>query len=160
PTFKNLFASLHGTLPLPTRILLAASHYSIKFAPFIIVTDVVLVLAFRRWLQTDTGRAHWDTLKLRVPIFGKLVHKTAMTRLCRTLATPLRSGVPILEALEITTETVGNTVVARAVKDVQSAVKEGESIAEPLGGHTVFPPMVTQMLAVGEETGMVDVMLE
>jgi type IV pilus assembly protein PilC len=102
----------------------------------------------------------WDSLKLRIPVFGKLVHKTAITRFCRTLSVLLRSGVPVLESLEITSETVGNTVLARAVKDTQEAVKSGESMATPLSQHPVFPPMVVQMLAVGEETGAVDDMLE
>ena len=93
-------------------------------------------------------------------MFGKLVHKTAMTRFSRTLAVLLRSGVPILEALEITSETVNNTVVARAVKETQEAVKRGEPIAAPLERHDIFPPMVVQMLAVGEETGQVDTMLD
>jgi len=95
-----------------------------------------------------------------VPIFGKLVHKTALTRFARTLAVLLRSGVPILESLEITSDTVNNTVMARAIKDVQSAVKTGESVAKPLANHATFPPMVVQMMAVGEETGALDTMLD
>ena len=160
PTFKSLFASLDGTLPLPTRLLLSVSSFTKKFAPLILLVDVGLVILFKRWLGTDGGRARWDAFKLRVPIFGKLVHKTALTRFSRTLAVLLRSGVPILESLEITSETVNNTVVSRAVKDVQEAVRQGETINGPLSQHEIFPPMVTQMLAVGEETGMVDVMLE
>jgi type IV pilus assembly protein PilC len=120
----------------------------------------VAVFLLRRWIATDKGRAAWDTLKLKIPIFGKLVHKTAITRFCRTLSVLLRSGVPVLESLEITSETVGNTVVARAVKDTQEAVKGGESMASPLMRHAVFPPMVVQMLSVGEETGAVDDMLD
>lgn len=160
PTFKTLYSDLGGTLPLPTRILLAVSGFCTTYAPVLLVVAVLGVLAFRRWLRTEDGRAHFDVFKLRVPIFGKLVHKTALTRFSRTLAVLLRSGVPILESLEITSETVNNTVVSRAVKDVQEAVRRGESVHQPLSSHTVFPPMVTQMLAVGEETGMVDVMLE
>ena len=160
PTFKSLFSSLGGTLPLPTRLLIGASSLTKKFAPLIVLFDVGLVIMFKRWLRTDGGRARWDAFKLRVPIFGKLVHKTAMTRFARTFAVLLRSGVPILESLEITSETVNNTVVSRVVKDVQDAVRQGETIHGPLSKHPIFPPMVTQMLAVGEETGMVDVMLE
>ena len=160
PTFETLYADLGGQLPVPTRLLLAVSGFVVKFAPFIIVFDVVAIVLLRRWIRTEDGRAHWDTLKLRVPIFGKLVHKTAMTRFARTLAVLLRSGVPVLESLEITSETVNNTVVSKAVDDVKEAVRQGESINVPLSRHTIFPPMVTQMLAVGEETGMVDVMLE
>jgi type IV pilus assembly protein PilC len=160
PTFKNMYSDLGGSLPMPTKILLMASSFVTKFSWLIILLDGALIFGIRRWIRTDDGRARWDRLKLRVPIFGKLTHKTAMTRFSRTLAVLLRSGVPILEALEITSETVNNTVVADAVHDVQAAVQQGESINVPLSTHSIFPPMVTQMLAVGEETGQVDTMLE
>jgi len=160
PTFETLYADLGGTLPLPTRMLLAVSGFVTKFAPFIIVAEVIAAVLFRKWIQSDKGRSTWDRFKLKVPIFGKLVHKTAITRFSRTFAVLLRSGVPILEALEITSETVNNTVMSNAVKDVQDAVKRGEPIATPMQRHEIFPPMVTQMLAVGEETGQVDTMLE
>jgi type IV pilus assembly protein PilC len=160
PTFETLYSDLGGTLPLPTRMLLAVSGFATKFAPLILVFDVLAAFGFKRWIQSDGGRARWDAFKLRVPIFGKLVHKTALTRFSRTFAVLLRSGVPILESLEITAETVNNTVVAAAIKDTQDAVRRGESVATPLAQHAVFPPMVVQMLAVGEETGQVDTMLE
>lgn len=160
PTFETLYEDLGGTLPLPTRVLLGVSGILTSYLPFFAAGVAAALFAFRRWLRTDEGRARWDAFKLRVPVFGKLAHKTAMTRFARTLAVLTRSGVPILEALEITAETVNNTVVSDAVKDVQEAVKRGETIHEPLATHAVFPPMVTQMLAVGEETGAVDVMLE
>ena len=160
PTFETLYSDLGGTLPAPTRLLLAVSSFVVKFAPFIIVFDVLAAIGFKKWIQSESGRGKWDAFKLKVPIFGKLVHKTAMTRFARTFAVLLRSGVPILESLEITAETVNNHVVSEAVKDVQEAVKRGETIHQPLSQHDVFPPMVTQMLAVGEETGNVDVMLE
>jgi type IV pilus assembly protein PilC len=160
PTFETLYADLGGTLPAPTRMLLAVSGFVTKFAPLIVIFDVAAVVAFKKWIQSDGGRARWDAFKLRVPVFGKLVHKTAMTRFARTFAVLLRSGVPILESLEITSDTVNNTVVSSAVKETQEAVKRGESIAAPLQRHAIFPPMVVQMLAVGEETGNVDTMLE
>jgi type IV pilus assembly protein PilC len=160
PQFKNMYSDLGGQLPLMTRGLLAASGAMVKFSPLIVLAVAAMAFLFRHWIRTDAGRATWDAFKLRVPIFGKLVHKTSMTRFARTLAVLLHSGVPILESLEITSETVNNAVVSDAVKDVQEAVKRGETIHEPLSTHAVFPPMVTQMLAVGEETGMVDVMLE
>ena len=160
PTFETLYADLGGTLPLPTRILLVVSAFMVKWAPFIIVFEVAAVFAFKRWIQSERGRAAWDSFKLRIPIFGKLVHKTVLTRFSRTFAVLLRSGVPILEALEITSETVNNTVAASAIRDTQEAVKRGESVASELERHAVFPPMVVQMLAVGEETGQVDTMLE
>ena len=160
PTFKGLYDDLGGTLPLPTRILLLISSLMVKLLPIFILTIAGSIWAFKRWIQSEKGRAIWDSFKLRVPVFGKLVRLIALTRFSKTLAALLRSGVPILESLEITSDTVGNTVVARAVKDVQEGVKQGEPIAKRLENHDVFPPMVVQMLAVGEETGAVDTMLE
>jgi type IV pilus assembly protein PilC len=160
PMFKDLYADLGGTLPLPTRILLLVSSVVVKFFPLVILSQVVAIFLFKRWIQTDKGRAAFDKFKLKIPVFGKLVHKTALTRFSRTLAVLLRSGVPILESLEITSETVGNTVVAGAIKDVQEGVKQGEAISQPLTKHDIFPPMVVQMMAVGEETGALDEMLD
>jgi type IV pilus assembly protein PilC len=136
------------------------SSFITSYVPFIVVFVGASVFGFKRWLKTTSGRALFDRFKLRVPVFGKLVHKTALTRFARTLAVLMRSGVPILESLEITAETVNNVVVSDALAHVEQAVKQGETINKPLASHPVFPPMVTQMLAVGEETGMVDVMLE
>lgn len=160
PTFKDIYSDLGGTLPLPTRILMKISEILKSWFLLVIAGQVGFVFFFKRWIQTDTGRGVWDRFKLRLPIFGGLVHKTALTRFSRTLASLLRAGVPILESLEITSDTVGNTVVAKAVKDVQEGVKSGEPIARRLEHHKTFPPMVTQMLAVGEETGAVDTMLD
>ena len=160
PTFEALYSDLGGQLPLPTRLLIGVSSILKSFFLPLLVLDVLFVFAFKKWLTSEGGRARWDAVKLRIPIFGKLVHKTAITRFARTLSVLLRSGVPILESLEITSETVNNSVVAKAVKDTQAAVQQGESIAGPLGSHKVFPPMVVQMLAVGEETGAVDQMLD
>jgi type IV pilus assembly protein PilC len=117
------------------------------------------VFLFRRWKATPSGRYLWDLFKLKVKVFGPLFHKTALSRFSRTLATLIRSGVPILQALEIVGETVNNVVISRAVRDVQDSVREGESLATPLSKHAVFPAMVVQMMAVGEETGALDTML-
>jgi type IV pilus assembly protein PilC len=160
PTFKDLYADLGGTLPLPTRFLLGLSEALRKFFFLFIAAGFGFAYALRRWKKTESGRFRWDQFKLRVPIFGPLFHKTALSRFSRTLGVLSRSGVPILQSLDIVAETVNNEVVARAVKDVQVGVKEGESIAAPLSRHDVFPPMVVQMLAVGEETGALDTMLE
>ncbi|HVF75054.1 MAG TPA: type II secretion system F family protein [Acidimicrobiales bacterium] len=161
PTFKGIYGDLGGTLPLPTRILMLVSEALKKWFPLVVVAQIAGLFAFKRWIETETGRGAWDAFKLKVPVFGGLVHKTAVTRFSRTLASLLRSGVPILESLEITSETVGNTVVAKAVKDMQEGVKQGEPIAKRMAEHDkIFPPMVTQMLAVGEETGAVDTMLD
>ncbi|HET7488234.1 MAG TPA: type II secretion system F family protein [Acidimicrobiales bacterium] len=160
PTFKGLYADLNGTLPLPTRILLDISEILKKWFPLVVIAQVGLVWAFKRWIATDKGRGIWDVFKLRIPIFGTLVHKTALVRFSRTLASLLRAGVPILESLDITSETVGNTVMVNAVKDVASGVQRGESMGLPMSKHEIFPPMVVQMLSVGEETGAVDTMLD
>jgi type IV pilus assembly protein PilC len=160
PTFKNLYTSLGGTLPLPTRILLFASHLVVKLFPLLLLGGVGAVIGFKQWIKTTTGRAIWDRAKMRIPLIGKLVHKTALTRTCRTLAALLRAGVPLLEALEITKETSGNTVVADALTDVQAGVKGGEALVSRLEDHPVIPFMVGQMISVGEETGAVDTMLD
>jgi type IV pilus assembly protein PilC len=160
PMFEKLYSELGGTLPAPTRLLLAVSGFVTRFFPFILVAGIVGVALLRRWINTEKGRAVWDTMKLKLPVFGKLIHKTAITRFCRTLSVLLRSGVPVLESLEITSETVDNVVVSRAVKGTQEAVKGGEAMATPLDNEPVFPTMVVQMLAVGEETGAVDDMLD
>jgi type IV pilus assembly protein PilC len=160
PTFEDLYSSLGGTLPLPTRMLLATSEVVRKFFLVFVGVAVGAVFLLRRWIKTDRGRAAFDRFKLRLPIFGSLFQKTALARFARTLGVLNRSGVPILQALDIVQETVKNEVVAKAVRDVQAGVKEGESIAAPLANHKVFPPMVVQMMAVGEETGALDTMLE
>jgi type IV pilus assembly protein PilC len=160
PQFKSIYGQLGGSLPLPTRVLLTISDLFKKFWYIVLVGLFVGRFVFRRWKATPAGRESVDAFKLRVPVFGSLFHKTALARFAGTLAMLLRSGVPILQALDIVSDTVNNKVISKAVTDVQASVREGESMAKPLGKHKVFPPMVVQMLAVGEETGQVDVMLE
>jgi len=160
PMFKNLYTQLGGTLPLPTRVLILLSDF-IKKAWFIwLPGSIGSIVGFRRWIKTEKGRAKWDAIKLKMPVFGTLVHKTALSRYSRTLAALFRSGVPILQGLDIVKETVNNAVMADAVTEVQLSVKEGASIAKPLESHAIFPPMVVQMRMVGEETGALDTMLE
>lgn len=160
PQFKGIYVELGGTLPLPTRILIALSD-ALKqfFIPIGIVAGVITFL-LRRWAQSPKGRPKWDAMKLRMPVFGLLVRKTALARFARTLAALTRSGVGILEALDIVADTSGNEVVATALRDTQRAVKQGDTLARPLEHHEVFPPMVVQMIAVGEETGALDEMLD
>jgi type IV pilus assembly protein PilC len=160
PTFKQLYADLGGVLPLPTQILLKASDIVRRFLPIVVLAFAGAGYGLRRYINTDKGRRQFDQLKLKVPVFGELFRKVAMSRFARTLGTLLRSGVPVLQSLEITRETTGNRIVAEAVEDVETSVRQGESLARPLGRHKVIPPMVVQMLAVGEETGAVDTMLE
>jgi type IV pilus assembly protein PilC len=160
PQFKSIYASLHGQLPMLTRVMLVVSD--VFKHDFLIVVAVIagLVWALRRWKKTEKGRLQWDRLKLRVPVFGPLFLKTALSRFTRTLAVLNRSGVPILQSLEVVSETVNNALIRNAILDVQDSVKRGESLAKPLKQHKVFPPMVVQMMAVGEETGSLDTMLE
>ncbi len=160
PTFKNLYRDLGGSLPLPTRVLITLSDKAKQFWFVLVGLIVGAWVMLRRWIGTEKGRGKWDAIKLRVPVFGILVHKTALSRFSRTLSVLMRSGVPILQSLEIVRETVNNAVVSKAVADVAGSVKEGESIAKPLERHDTFPPMVVQMIAVGEETGALDTMLE
>jgi type IV pilus assembly protein PilC len=160
PTFKQLYADLGGSLPPPTKLLLFMSDVTKKFFPFFFPALGLMAYGLRKYIGTDKGRRQWDAFKLRVPIFGELFRKVAISRMARTLGTLLRSGVPVLQSLEITKDTTGNRIVAEALEDVESAVRQGESLAKPLLRHKVVPPMVTQMLAVGEETGAVDTMLE
>jgi type IV pilus assembly protein PilC len=124
-----------------------------------IVVPTVLWTAYKRIRATEKGRFALDVAKLKLPVFGPLFHKIALTRFARNLSTLLAAGVPILQALEITADTVNNGPIAEAVKDVQESVRQGESINGPLSTHEVFPPMVVQMIAVGEETGNIDGML-
>lgn len=160
PTFESLYKDLGGTLPLPTRILLVLSKIMKKFFPLVIAGFFVLGILFRRYIKTDAGRKQFDYVKLKLPVFGPLFQKIAMTRFARTFGVLLDSGVPVLQCLEITKDTVQNRIVGDALIEVQTAVREGEPIARPLERHAVFPPMVVQMLAVGEETGAIGQMLE
>jgi len=160
PTFQNMFKTMGGDLPLPTQILVNISE-GVRSWPGLVFLVVVIggTLLFRWWTNTDEGRYTWDSIKLRMPVFGKLIRKMALSRFTRTFGTLVAAGVPILAALDIVGTTSGNEVIARAVKKVRSAIKEGETIAKPLAENPVFPAMVVQMISVGEETGALDAML-
>jgi type IV pilus assembly protein PilC len=160
PQFESIYASLGGTLPLPTRVLLGASKAVRTYWYIVGLLAFAGTVAFRRYKKTPAGRAQIDAIKLKIPIFGSLFHKTALARFSSTFGMLLRSGVPILQALEIVSETVNNQVMAKAITELGGSVREGEPLAKPLAKHAVFPPMVVQMLAVGEETGAVDTMLD
>jgi type IV pilus assembly protein PilC len=160
PQFKTIYTNLGGELPLPTKLLLAASDAFKKYWYLTIVGAIAFRFSFKRYKKTDRGRLRVDSLKIKVPVFGPLFHKVALARFAATLGMLLRAGVPILQALDNVKDTVNNRVIGIAVEDVKSSVREGESIAKPLGKHKVFPPMVVQMMAVGEETGAVDTMLD
>ena len=160
PMFKSMYKQVGGTLPAPTLMLIKISNIFTSYFPVVVGLAFGVFFAGRRFVRTPRGRMIWDTLKLRTPIFGRVVHRTALSRFAHTLSVLLRSGVPILESLEITSDTVNNAVLGEAIKDVQNGVKGGDTVARPLANHPSFPPMVTQMMAVGEETGALDEMLE
>ena len=159
PTFVGLFKTLGGTLPLPTRVLVAlSSGLKVGIIPLVVLVFVGMSL-WRKYKRTEQVRNVVDPLKLKLPVFGELFRKIALTRFSRNLGTMMKSGVPILQSLDIVAETTGNIVLERATRAVQESVRTGESLSKPLTEHPVFPPMVVQMMAVGEETGALDTML-
>jgi type IV pilus assembly protein PilC len=159
PIFKNMYSSLGGKLPAPTLLLIDISNIALHGFPFVLGAAAVLAFLYKRWVRTPAGRMARDKAILRVPVFGGLVRKTAMARFAGTLSTLLSAGVPVLESLEIVSQTVSNAVVAKAVHAISEGTKRGEPMTRPLAEHPVFPPMVTQMMAVGDETGALDSLL-
>jgi type IV pilus assembly protein PilC len=159
PTFAGLFKTLGGTLPLPTRILVMLSAgLKVGIVP-VIVLAVVALQVWKRNKRKPGVRNIVDPLKLKAPVFGDLFQKISLTRFARNLGTMMAAGVPILQSLDIVAETTGNVVLEKATRAVQESVRTGESLARPLTEHPVFPPMVVQMMAVGEDTGALDTML-
>jgi type IV pilus assembly protein PilC len=159
PTFASLFAGLGAELPLPTRVVIALSNGLVRYGVFVIAGLVGLGFAFRSYYATSNGRRVVDGIVLKMPVLGQLMRKIAVARFCRTLSTLLSSGVSILEALEITAKTAGNAIVEEAIYSTRKSIEGGESIAGPLAQTAVFPPMVVQMIGVGEATGALDTML-
>jgi type IV pilus assembly protein PilC len=159
PMFQEMFSSSGVALPLPTQILVDVSYIIKHFIIYIILITIGAVVAFVYFYRTPVGRALVDDLLLKVPIFGNLIKKVAVARFTRTLGTMISSGVPILDALEITAKTAGNKTVERDVMFTRSGISEGKTLAEPMSQSKVFPPMVVQMVAVGEATGNMDAML-
>lgn len=160
PVFEEMFADLDGELPAPTKFLVWLSG----MMKFIIPISIILVIAFVIWWsrnkQTDAVRSKWDPIKLKLPIFGKLIQKIALARFTRNFATMLGAGVPILQALDVVGETSGNWVIENAVQDVKEDIRRGESLGVSMGRHEVFPPMLVQMVGVGEDSGSVEIMLK
>jgi type IV pilus assembly protein PilC len=159
PTFASLFAGLGAELPLPTRVVIALSNGVVAFMPYMIVTLIAAAFGFRSYYATESGRRTIDGITLKLPILGMLMRKIAVARFCRTLSTLLASGVSILEALDITAKTAGNAVVEDSLMITRTSIERGETIAKPLRETGVFPPMVVQMIGVGEATGALDTML-
>jgi type IV pilus assembly protein PilC len=161
PVFATLFAGMGVDLPLPTKIVIALSHFvGSIFGLLIVVGVVAIIIGLKVWYGTPQGRLAIDTVILKLPVLGLLMRKIAVGRFTRTLGTLIASGVPILEGLDITAKTSGNAVVERALNKVRRSLEEGKSLTEPLKESEVFPGMVTQMIAVGEQTGAMDAMLQ
>ena len=159
PTFAGLFSSLGGTLPLPTRVLVGMSEGLRVFGPVLAVLAVVGMQVWKRVKNKPGVRDVVDPMKLKIPVFGNLFQKIALARFARNLGTMMKSGVPILQSLDIVATTTGSVVIEKATRAVQDSVRNGESLSGPLSEHPVFPPMVVQMMAVGEDTGALDTML-
>ena len=159
PTFAQLFAGLGAELPLPTRVVIWLSNQFIFIFPVMIVGGVVFAFLFRQYYRTYRGRRVVDRSVLRLPILGTILRKVAVARFCRTLSTLISSGVPILDGLDITAKTAGNAIIEDAIMTTRTAIERGETVSTPLQATKVFPPMVTQMIGVGEATGALDMML-
>jgi type IV pilus assembly protein PilC len=159
PTFKAMFEGFGATLPLPTQIVLELSRIVRSYFLVGIGAFVVAILGIRWWYGTPSGRLAIDSFLLKTPVFGVLIRKVAVAKFTRTLGTLISSGVAILDGLDITARTAGNKVVEQAVLKTRASIAEGKTIAEPLKASGVFPPMVVQMIAVGEQTGALDAML-
>jgi len=159
PVFTGMFEDLGGELPAPTKVLVFLSAAMKWMAPLGLIALIAFFITWPKVKHNKQVRNVLDPLKLKLPVFGQLVQKIALSRFSRNLGTMLRSGVPILQSLEIVAATCGNVVLERAVNDVQNSVRQGESLAAPLMNHPVFPPMVVQMMSVGEDTGALDNML-
>ncbi len=160
PTFKNMFEGLGGELPIPTQILVVLSENMIWIGPALLVIGIASTLWWRANRYKDEVRAVADRLKLKIPVFGDLLKKVAIARFTRNFATMMKAGVPILQSLAIVGETSGNWVIEDALRKVQESVKSGKSVAGPLSQEKVFPAMVVQMIAVGEDSGSLEIMLE
>jgi type IV pilus assembly protein PilC len=162
PTFISMFEGMELELPLPTKILLKVSNFlrNPMGGGITIVSIVAGIILLMRYISTPIGKRQYDRFLLKMPVFGQLNVKSSISRFARTLATLLSSGVPVMQALEVTAKSSGNTVIEEAVMTARASIREGESIAGPLAESKIFPPMVTQMIAVGEETGNLDGMLQ
>lgn len=159
PKFAEIFVSLNAPLPLPTLFLINASDFIRHNLLVLCIISIFCVLGFFQWKRTKKGQRAWDRIKLKMPVFGELFLKVAVSKFSRTLATLIKSGVPILSSLEIVAHTSGNTLIAELILSLRSSVTKGESLAGPLSRSPLLPPMVVRMIAVGEETGELEKML-
>ncbi|MDD5120668.1 MAG: type II secretion system F family protein [Candidatus Omnitrophica bacterium] len=159
PTFKGIFDSLGGALPLPTQVLIFLSDLLRKYFLYTLIFIGVMIYLFKRYINTKKGRYQFDRVCLKLPVFGPLLRKLAVAKFSRTFSTLVKSGVSVLSALEIVSKTSGNKVVEESVINCSKSVRNGELISKPLAKSGVFPPMVTRMISVGEQTGQLEKML-
>ena len=159
PVFAKMFTDMGGTLPLPTRIVMGTSDAVRGNIIFVIIGIILLIVGLKYFYKSENGKRIVDGLLLKAPVFGTLIRKVAVAKFTRTLSTLISSGVPILDGLEIVSRTAGNKVVEEALMRTRQSISEGKTIADPLGKAKVFPPMVVQMISVGEATGALDAML-
>jgi type IV pilus assembly protein PilC len=159
PTFTAMFTSAGVELPAPTRILLGVGLFLKKFILLVFAVIILIIFLLKKWGTTKAGRYFYDNIFLRVPILGTTISRIVVSRFARTMGTLVKSGIPVLQALEVVEDVVGNAVIARAISKARKSIKEGETITGPLEATGAFEPMVTQMIAVGEETGSLDEML-
>ena len=160
PTFKEVYDGFGAKLPLPTEIMIGLSNLVKHYLLVLIILAAAAVWTWLWWIKTKAGREFWDKQRIKLPVFGSIAHKICLARFTRTLSSLVRSGVPILEVLQIVSQTVGNTVMEKAIKAAASDIERGEGISAALAKHPVFPTMVVRMLSAGEQTGNIDTMLE
>lgn len=159
PAFAKVFASLKTELPLMTRILMGTSDFMVHWWPALVLGAVAMVLGAKLYIRTPEGRLRWDRVKLKLPVVGKVVHKSVLARLCRSFALVLHSGIPVVQGLVLTTEVVDNAFIAKALIGLRASVERGESVLMASNRAGIFTPLVLQMVMVGEETGRLDEML-
>jgi type IV pilus assembly protein PilC len=160
PVFKDVYSSFGAKLPAPTQILINLSDFVAHYLLFVLIGLGAAVYAWMYFIKTKSGRDFWDRNRIKLPVFGPIAHKICLVRFTRTLASLIRSGVPILEVLQIVSQTVGNTVMEKAIKSSASDIERGEGIANALSKHPIFPAMIIRMVSAGEQTGNIDNMLE
>ncbi len=160
PVFGEIFTSFGSKLPAPTQFLIDLSSFVKRYVLAVLLAGGGAVYGWLYFIKTPTGRMFWDSYRIRLPVFGSIAHKICLARFTRTLASLVRSGVPILEVLQIVSQTVGNMVMEKAIRTAAQDIEQGESISGALGKHPVFPTMIIRMVTAGEQTGKIDNMLE
>jgi type IV pilus assembly protein PilC len=160
PVFGEIFASFGAKLPAPTQFLIDISNFVKKWLVLVLVGGGGMIYGWLYFIKTPPGRQFWDSRRIKLPIFGSIAHKICLARFTRTLASLIRSGVPILEVLQIVSQTVGNVIMEKAIKVAAADIERGESISAALAKHPVFPSMIIRMITAGEQTGKIDNMLE